>query len=289
MNPVEADRWRARHRAVNVVHQALDQVIHVKYLHRDVSHLLKVRVVAAMIGDEHQFSRAIVVTLKQLLVSRPEFLLHGLFQIGGTCSAVFKRLPEVFDLLVKRWRGDLVEFLREFRVEDVMQNCLAVVGGKEQVNLPVLRAIGHKDVARVHEEQFGKPPAKRLRFAIEVLFLSFLDAFEHELEQVALILGWHLITSLFACPCLQLTTIYTKSGAAYAEKVIVAAELDVFHPRPPVDAAGISRKRATASSTTSAVPHSFILTANRMSAFSISSSTSPCRSEASVLAPSTRT
>ena len=56
------------------------------------------------------------------------------------------------------------------------------------------------------EKQFGKPPAEGLGFAVEVLFLSFLNAFEHELEEIALILRCHLIPSLFAYPRLPLRT-----------------------------------------------------------------------------------
>src|ERR1035441_5468173 len=95
---------------------------------RDVFYLLKVSVITTMISYEHQFSSTVVVALKQLLVSRPEFLLYGLFQIGGAGSTVFKSLPEVFDLLVKSWRRDLIEFPCEFGVENVMKNRLAVVG-----------------------------------------------------------------------------------------------------------------------------------------------------------------
>ncbi|HEX4488512.1 MAG TPA: hypothetical protein VH088_19695 [Terriglobales bacterium] len=58
-------------------------------------------------------------------------MLYGLFQIGGTGSTVLESLPEVFDLLVKSWRRNLIEILCEFGVENVMKNRLAVVGGKE--------------------------------------------------------------------------------------------------------------------------------------------------------------
>ena len=73
-----------------------------------------------------------------------------------------------------------------------MLNRLAVVRGKELVDLPVLRAVGHEKVARIHEEQFSEPAAKRLRLAVEVLVLGFLNTFEHELEQVSLVLFWHI-------------------------------------------------------------------------------------------------
>ena len=80
-----------------------------------------------------------------------------------------------------------------------MKNGLAVVGGKEHVNLPVFRAVRHEQVARIHKEELGEPPTKGLRLAVKVLLLRFLDTREHELEQVALVLGRH-VAVLFVGP-----------------------------------------------------------------------------------------
>ena len=76
MNSVEADGGRSRHRAINVIHQALDQVVHVKDLHRDVPYLLEVGVVATVVGDEHQLRRTVVISLEKLPVFGPQFLLY---------------------------------------------------------------------------------------------------------------------------------------------------------------------------------------------------------------------
>jgi len=54
----------------------------------------------------------------------------------------------------------------------------AIVGGEEEINFPFHRTIGHQDITRIHEEQFGKSSPKGLRFRVEVLLLIFLHALE---------------------------------------------------------------------------------------------------------------